>query len=403
MQYDVAIVGAGPAGATAAKFLAEQGIRTIVIDKAWFPRDKPCGGGLQLRILLRFKYIQEHDLIDSYSSELHIHTASMNHHLDFSSSQHLQAMVRRTVFDEGLVKIATRCGAVLQEGRAAQAITKEKENIRIVLTDGTTVDTRLVIGADGIWSTIAKNIGMKTDCTRIGVCVFHEYSLDSRTMTRLYGDQRAVHLHLQPCGLAGYGWVFPKKEHVNIGIAEFRQAINPSSGKKNLHALYRRYLQILKHQHLIPTNLPTTSVRGGVFPTCPMKQLNVDRVLLCGDAGGLVNPMTGEGIFYAMSSGEMAAKVAIQALENDATDARSLRQYQRGWNREFHTNFALLSRISKHWAGNLEGIIEVASKDEKLLNIACAAIPSPGGIHQEKWKLARRLLITYCKHRLRMK
>jgi geranylgeranyl reductase family protein len=402
MQYDVVIVGAGPAGSTAAKFLSEKGLRTLLLEKTKFPRDKPCGGGLQMRILQRFKYLEENNLIDSYSSVMQIHSSSMKHHIDFQHSKPLQAMVLRKTFDEGLVNIAARSGAVLQCGKAVMNIINEKEKIRVSLSDGTIVESRIVIGADGTWSIIAKKIGVNQDYNHIGVCVNTEYPLGHETIHYFYGDERVVHIHLQPHGLAGYGWVFPKKECVNIGVVEFRQAINPSTQKKNLQVSYAQYLQTLKKQHLAPKNLPVWITRGGTFPTCPAKKLTADHVLLCGDAGGLVNPMTGEGIFYAMCSGEIAAKTANKSLENNKTDAYSLGRYQRKWNHEFHGDFSLLSHVSKRWGRNVDYLVQLVSKDQKLIDIACDAIPSFGGIQQEKWRLARRFIATYCKNRLRM-
>jgi geranylgeranyl reductase family protein len=400
MLYDVAIVGAGPAGSTAAKFLSEKGLRTLLLEKAMFPRDKPCGGGLQMRVLQRFKYIEENNLIDSYSYAIQLHSASMKHHIDFQNKEPLQAMVLRNTFDEGLVHLAIRSGAVLQCGKTVQNITSDKEKIRIFLSNGNTVESRLVIGADGTWSTIAKKIGMKQECSHIGVCVYNEYLLSQKTIHHLYGDQQEVHILLQPFGLAGYGWIFPKKEHVNIGVAEFRQAIDPTIEKKNLQITYAQFLQLLKEQKLIPKNLTTKTTHGGVFPTCPAKRLTADRVLLCGDAGGLVNPMTGEGIYYAMCSGEIAAKTVIKALENNKTDARCLIHYQHQWNHEFHLDFSLLSWISKHWGRNVDSLVELVSKDKKLIDIICHAIPSLGGVQKGKWKIIRRFILTYCKNRL---
>jgi geranylgeranyl reductase family protein len=401
MLYDVAIVGAGPAGATAAKFLSEKGIRTLLLEKATFPRDKPCGGGLQMRILQRFKYIEENNLIDSYTYAIQLHSASMKHHLYFQNNEPLQAMVLRKTFDEGLVNLATQSGAILQCGTRAQGITNEKEKMHITLSNGMTVESRLVIGADGIWSAIAKKIGIEQDCKHIGVCVYNEFPVSQKTIHQLYGDERMVHIHLQPHGLAGYGWIFPKKEHVNIGVVEFRQAIDPAREKKNLQRNFAQYLQMLKEQKIIPKNLSSKTTHGGAFPTFQAKRLTADRMFLCGDAGGLVNPMTGEGIYYAMCSGEMAAKTAINALENNKTDAHSLRYYQNQWKQEFHLDFFLLNRISKRWGKNIEPLIEVVSKDKKFIDMICNIIPSPGGIQKERLRIARRLIFTYCKYRLR--
>jgi geranylgeranyl reductase family protein len=403
MQYDVAIVGAGPAGSTAAKFLSDQGIRTILLEKTTFPRDKPCGGGLQMRVVRQFKYIEENSLVDSYSNEIQLHSSSMKDYIDLQYHTSLQAMVLRKTFDEGLVNCATQSGVFLQCGKAVTGITNEKDKIRLFFSNGATLESRLVIGADGIWSTIGKIIGVKQDCHHIGVCAYNEYPLSHKTLTHLYGDQRCVHIHLQPQGLAGYGWVFPKKEHVNIGVVEFRQAISPGQEKKNLQTSFAHYLKPLKDQKLVPKNLSIKKIHGGAFPTCQAKQLAADRVLLCGDAGGLVNPLTGEGIYYAMRSGEIAAKIAIKALENNTTDSRSLRQYQRQWKHEFRMDFSFLSRLSKRWGRNVDNLVGLVSKDSKFIDIACDAIPSPEGIQKEKWKLVQRLIVIYCKNRLGMR
>ena len=115
MKYDVVVVGAGPAGATAAKVLAEKGINVLLLDKQIFPRDKPCGGGLPARILKRYPYIKKNDLIDSYSFQACVHSSSLKYKIDVLKSEPIFAMVLRNTFDAGLVRLASQSGAVFLE------------------------------------------------------------------------------------------------------------------------------------------------------------------------------------------------------------------------------------------------------------------------------------------------
>lgn len=400
MQYDVVIVGAGPAGATAAKFLSEKGIRTLLLDKAVFPREKSCGGGLPIRVLKRFKYLEENNLIDSYSYGMHVYSTTLEHHIEILKNEPLIAMVLRKSFDQGLVNLATRAGAELRCGNAVQHVQIEADKAQLLLEDGCRVDSQVVIGADGIWSTTAKTIGVQHDCTNIGVCVYKEYPMKQETLDRLYSKQRFAYIHLQPHGLAGYGWVFPKKEHVNIGVVEFRQAIDPSKEKKNLKENFKGYLGILKDQKLVQKNLSAQEARGGAFPTYAVDTLATDRVMLCGDAGGLVNPADGEGMYFAMCSGEIAANVAVKALENNATDASTLGLYQKQWKKEFQKNLSLFYLLSKRWRGNIENTVKLISKDPHLVDVVYAALTNEGGVQKEKWRIARRFAISYCKDRL---
>jgi flavin-dependent dehydrogenase len=150
MKYDVVIVGAGPAGATAAKFLSEKGVKVLLLDKSAFPRDKPCGGMVSLRTLKRFPYISE-DLIASYSSGGRIYSSSLKHHIQVDKDEPVAVFVVRSHFDHGLVKLAVQSGTVLKDGVSATEMHISNEKAMIRLDDGESVESELVIGADGVW------------------------------------------------------------------------------------------------------------------------------------------------------------------------------------------------------------------------------------------------------------
>jgi geranylgeranyl reductase family protein len=400
MKYDVVVVGAGPAGATAAKILAEKGIHVLLLDKQTFPRDKPCGGGLPARVLKRFPYIEKNNLIDSYSSSLCVHTSSLKYKIDIIKNEPVVAMVLRNTFDEGLVKLASESGAVFLGGKTAVHIKTNTDYTRVTLNDGTAIDSSYFIAADGMWSSMTKQLSGPQKTQNIGICVVEEYPVSKKIMDQFFGEQRCIHIHMNVLGIAGYGWVFPKKEHVNIGLGEFRHAIDPQREKKNLKALYGDYISLLKENKIIPEHLQIKNVKGGVFPTIPMERTYTARTLLCGDAGGLANPLTGEGIYYAMVSGEIASKTILRAMENGLADEQSLSKYQRWWMNDFGQDHKRFFRISKGWRINTEKFVRIAAKDQKIVDIALTAIIEPSSIKKIRWKIVRRFLYIYIKNRL---
>jgi len=287
MDYDVVVVGAGPAGTTAAKFLAEKGLRILLLEKSRFPRQKPCGGGLPARVLKRFKYLEENKLIDSYSYEARMHSPSLRYQIDIRKDDPITAMVLRDKFDEGLLHLATKNGAVFLTERSVQNIAFTEEKTHLTLSNGTEIESRYVVAADGMWGSTGKLLGIRQSTKNMGMCMVEEFPLDKVSLNQYFGEKRCIHIHLNFQEIAGYGWVFPKAEHVNIGIGEFRQAIGIKKEKKNIKDMYKKYLKMLKETNLIPPTLQSKDPKGGVFPTSPIKPTALDRVLFCGDAAGI--------------------------------------------------------------------------------------------------------------------
>lgn len=391
MKTEVIVVGAGPAGSTAAKFLAEKGVNVVLIDKEVFPRDKPCGGGLPLRALQRYPYIKDSDIIESYSYGGCGYTAKLTK-VEVQKDEPLIAMVLRKKFDAGLVKFAIDCGADFIGGKAVKDITVKPESVEIKLNDGTLIESKVVIGSDGYSSTIAKKTGLRPKKEYIAVCVCEEIPLNKEIIEQFFTEKRLVHFHTRFQGINGYGWLFPKEQHINIGIGEYPTKGKTTQKKRPIKENYNQYFNFLKEQKLIPEFLKIGNLRGGVVPLWPLKKTYSDRVILCGDAAGLVNPVTAEGIYYAMASGELAANTIVKALEVDDFSDRFLSRYQRAWKNDFGKDLTYLLSTTKRLDGDTDKFFNVVNKDDYLSNMLLGIMSGQLSPHEYRWKIIKRYI-----------
>lgn len=390
MKNEVVVVGAGPAGSTAAKFLSEKGVNVLLIDKSRFPRDKPCGGGIPIRVFKRFPYIKK-DCIESYSYAATAYSPSLKNKMELIRDEPLIAMTLRKKFDHDLVKLAVDSGTNFSEGKTVKDIEITDKNVKISLNDGTQIESEIVIGADGVWSTIAKKTGLRKNIKNICMCIFEEYRLNKDIIDRFLGKKRTCHIHVSVDRSAGYGWVFPKKEHLNIGVTEFQHTINPLNSKKNIKNTYNSYIKILKEQKIIPENLKVGKIRGAALPTHPLEKTYSNRLILCGDAAGFANPVSGEGIYHAMVSGEIAAEVVKKALEKNDASEGFLSRYQKFWYKEFGKDLKFLYKTSMLWGKDNQKYIDTLCNDEKLSEYAVDAIIGRINARKCRRKMIRRM------------
>ena len=154
MKYDVVVVGTGPAGSTAAKYLAEHAVNVLLLDKQSFPREKPCGGGLPTRVIKRFPYVDK--LIESISYGSITYSSTLKYKLTIERDRPLLAMIQRTSFDHELVKLAVEKGATFLENKQVVDLKRDTDKITVILQTGETIDAQIVIGCDGIRSVVAE-------------------------------------------------------------------------------------------------------------------------------------------------------------------------------------------------------------------------------------------------------
>ncbi len=329
--YDVIVAGAGPAGTTAARLLAERGARVLLLDKQRFPRDKPCGGGVTLRAAA----LQEIDLSPVVERTVHgvRFTLRLGEPFDRRFEQPLTYMTQRCRLDAHLAERAAEAGAEFHDGVALREIdagfAEASAFNRTVRTASDSYTARVLIGADGANGLVGRTMGLRTEYEEAVALEGNvPYTQD------IPEDWRDV-VGLDLGGMAGgYGWVFPKGDHLNVGVGAWKYA--GFTLRPKLFELARRYgfaessVENLRGHHL-PVRLPGSPIaRGGVA--------------VVGDAAGLVDPLSGEGIHMAFASGRLAADEALRVLSGEAADMSG---YEAAVDRELQTELTVSRRLQE--------------------------------------------------------
>jgi geranylgeranyl reductase family protein len=353
---DVIVVGAGPSGSTAAFYLAQAGLNVLLIEKSRFPRDKVCGDGLTPRavkslIAMGVDVSEEAGWLRNKG--LRVIGGGMRLELDWPelSSWPGYGLVRpRSSLDEQLARRAQAAGAKLLEGTTvtgpvlndngrivgvettAEAEEKSKPESRSDNTERTRgsirrYHARVVVAADGNSSRLSVAMGLrKRDDRPMGVAVRSYY-----TSPRHEDDYLESWLDLWDGDrlLPGYGWIFGMGDGTsNVGLGMLNTS--DAFGKTDYRELLKRWLRSMPEEWGYVEENRTEPVRGAALPMGFNRTPQYHKgLLLAGDAAGMVNPFNGEGIAYAMESGELLARVVAQALARPARaeTERVLRSY----------------------------------------------------------------------------
>jgi geranylgeranyl reductase family protein len=307
-SFDVAVIGAGPAGSTAAYHLATAGARVLLVDRATFPRDKPCGGGVTLRAARLLPFSLDpvvEDRIERVECRLHY-----GPRFERRARSPLVLMTQRRRLDHFLLQQAAAAGADVRDG---VRVTDVRPNGLTV--DGEEVRARVVLGADGCNGTSARALGLAGEIVH-GVALEANVPGDAARRAR-YGGAMVLEIAVVR---GGYGWIFPKGDHLNIGVG----------GDAAEAPRLREHLQRLCVAHAIDPD-SATDTRGYRLPMRrPAGRLARGTAAVIGDAAGLVDPFSGDGMYEAFLSAKLAADAASSLLSGRAD---SLEAYERAVNR----------------------------------------------------------------------
>ncbi|MFZ1804370.1 MAG: geranylgeranyl reductase family protein [Nitrospira sp.] len=300
--YDVIVVGSGPAGACAAWRLAQAGVAVAVIEKAALPRYKTCGGGLVGRAM------QALPLDVRHVTEQECHTAQLNllpAGLSFTThrSAPIISMTMRDQFDYALLSAAQTAGAVVHQQCAVEKASFDGDVVTLTTNRGSMKGT-FIIAADGALSTVARTMGM-ADGRVLIPALEYEVTVPPDQSDRFQNTAR-FDFDLLP---HGYAWAFPKRQHLSIGVLSMAQR------GSDLKSSMARYLDLLGCG-----SVTQIERHGFVIPVRPRRGPFVDkRILLVGDAAGFADPVTGEGISFAIQSGLIAAQSLIEGRFEEAS------------------------------------------------------------------------------------
>ncbi|MDP3768436.1 MAG: geranylgeranyl reductase family protein [Dehalococcoidia bacterium] len=305
ITYDAIVAGAGPAGSTAARLLAQQGASVLLLDRARFPRDKPCGGAVTVRAADEAG-IDLSPVIEREVSEVRV-SFRLGRPFERSSPETLTYMTQRCRLDAYLAEQAAAAGADFRDGVAVRDVELEDGGV-IVRAGGDASRARALVGADGANGVVARATGL-APVGELAVALEGNVPARDGLMER-WEHAIAVDLGGTP---GGYGWLFPKGDHLNVGVGGWRW-VGPSL-RERLSALCR-YLGLDESKlfglrgHHLPMRLDGAPlVRGPA--------------LLAGDAAGFVDPLSGEGIDAAFVSGRLAAQAVASYLAGGPADLAS--------------------------------------------------------------------------------
>lgn len=352
---DVAIIGTGPAGSTVAIALKQSvpGLRVCLVDAQQFPRDKACGDGLGpgvhgiLSDLGLPRLVEDHPLVN----DLIISGLKRDRITGTLPALHSGVprgrVVPRKIFDHRLRLAAIDRGAASIENArltgAAFDIASHCWNLTFNSDATLTLRSRVLIGADGARSAVRRLLGIpfnSPDHTDIAIRSYVDYRLQD-------SQRRALEFHYTRALLPGYAWVFPAqgdRANVGVGLTALDYQARPRHLKRLLQDFFQEWSSEVGHD---PAQGPT-EIKAFILPHgSQLPPLAIGTAALVGDAASMINPLTGEGIHYAMSGAQILAHHIAEGIREDLPFEVSLRRYEQAFRAQFQRHYATAFRLKR--------------------------------------------------------
>jgi geranylgeranyl reductase family protein len=341
-EWDVAVIGGGPAGLSAAHAAAAAGARTVILERAEHPRYKTCGGGLigaSLNAVRDLPALPARDEIRAVTF-----TLRGGHDFTRSEAEPILTTVMREEFDAALLERALAAGAEVRQQAMVRAISQDDGHPTVRLADGSTVTASVVVGADGSAGITARHVGVTFDQVDLGLEL--EIAVPGPAQ-REWAGRVLLDWGKIP---GSYGWVFPKADRLTVGVIASRRSDQVTAGSGKQGDATRDYLRDFVERLGLAGYQPVRD--SGHLTRCRSDDspLRKGRVIVAGDAAGLLEPWTREGISFALRSGALAGELAAKAVT--AADESPLGEYataiDQGLGAEMRAGRVLLTAFTRH-------------------------------------------------------
>ena len=378
--YDVVISGAGPAGCSSALFLAQKGYSVLLLDKATFPREKVCGDGLTAASSAILEEMNVMDLVRLRLGPLMVckgvtlfspagTVVQGRLSQDGSLTGSIYVIPRKELDDCLIACVKEHSTITVLENTAVTDIIMDGDRARGVRSSGGEWFGRVIIAADGAYSPIASRLNLANkEKKHHGFAIRAYYS-------KVEGLTDSIELHYDKSMLPGYGWIFPAgKQRANVGVG----LMTRFKDQRPLKQLFERFVaeNAFASAKLKNAVMEPGTLRGWPLPFGSFQgKRGRGNVLLTGDAGSFVDPLTGEGIYYALKSGRYAAEAAARALVEEET--RAFMHYEELWRKEFLFRKFTLEYAFQPLLNNeflLESLMRFAAKKQTRANLLAGVI-----------------------------
>ncbi len=336
-MYDLIVVGAGPAGASAARTASQLGLKTLLLEKEKVPRNKLCGGGVTPKVLKLLDFNWPNELVECSAQSARIHVGESC--FSFETDSTLVYMTSRSKFDTFLTEKAVEAGAELRDETPVNRIEVTDSHVKVRAPNGP-FESRMIIGTDGMGGPTAScaHLYERWKPEHVAYAIESEVPVGESGVQDFIGAESYfdVYFGVSP---AGYGWVFPKDDHLTVGVG------CRLSKLRDAHALFNAFVKRIPQltgrnipgpqAHLIPLGGAANVPSAG------------ERILLAGDSAGFAEPLLGEGIYFAILGAQMAAQTTAEACHRKRFDKEFLRNYERRIREAFGADFDVAYRVAR--------------------------------------------------------